>query len=76
MTQHAMHRHLSTSVAAMVALMAAHRATSGRDGAPTTFSQDQVARIGVSLSDDEPAAPAYATRSRTPKRTRRAGALI
>jgi hypothetical protein len=70
-----MHRHLSTSVSTMVALMAAHRAASGRNGAPTTFSQDEVARIDACLSDDEPAASACATRSRTPKRTRRARAL-
>jgi hypothetical protein len=70
-----MHRHLSTSVSTMVALMAAHRAASGRDGAPTTFNQDEVARIDAYLSDDEPAASPHATLSRTPKRTRRARAL-
>jgi hypothetical protein len=53
-----MHRHLSTSIATMVALMAARRATSGGDGTPTTFSQDQIARIDAYLSDDEPAVSA------------------
>jgi hypothetical protein len=70
-----MHRHLSTSVSTVVALMAAHRATSGREDAPTAFCQDEVARIDAYLRDDEPDASVYATRSRTPKPGRRVPAL-
>jgi hypothetical protein len=70
-----MHRHLSTSVSTIVALMAAHRAASGREGAPTAFCQDEVARIDAYLRDDEPAASVDVTRSRTRKRGRRAPAL-
>ncbi len=53
-----MHRHLSTSVSTIVALMAAHRATSGREGAPTAFCQDEVARIDAYLRDADTTAEA------------------
>ena len=70
-----MHRDLSTSVSTIVALMAAHRAASGREGAPTAFCQDDVDRIDAYLRDDGPAASVDATRNRTPKRGRRVPAL-
>jgi hypothetical protein len=70
-----MHRDLSTSVSTIVALMAAHRAASAREGAPTAFCQDEVDRIDAYLRDDGPAASVDATRNRTPKHRRRASAL-
>ena len=69
-----MHRHLSTSVSTIVALMAAHRAATGREGAPTAFCQYEIDRIDAYLHGDEPAVSADATRSRTPKRGPRAPA--
>lgn len=40
-----MERHLSTGVSTIVALMAAHRAASGREGPPAAYSQQESARI-------------------------------
>lgn len=48
-----MERHLSTGLATIVALMAAHRAASGRDGTRVTYSQEQVDRIGAYLHEKE-----------------------
>jgi hypothetical protein len=47
-----MERHLSTGVATIVALMAAHRAASGREGAPVAFCQEAIDRIAAYLSED------------------------
>jgi hypothetical protein len=56
----AMERHLSTGVSIIVALMAAHRAASGREAPPTAYNQEEVARIDAYLHEDKPAAPAAA----------------
>jgi hypothetical protein len=50
-----MERHLSTGIATIVALMAAHRLASGREGPPAAYSQKEVARIDAYLH--EKAAP-------------------
>jgi hypothetical protein len=50
-----MRRHLSTGVSTIVALMAAHRATSGRAGALSAYCQEEVARIDAYLRADEAA---------------------
>ncbi len=44
-----MERHFSVGVSTIVALMAAHRAASGRDEPPITFSQAAVSRIAAGL---------------------------
>jgi hypothetical protein len=49
-----MERHLSTSLATIVALMAAHRAAFGKEGAPVTYCQEKVNRIDAYLHDKEP----------------------
>jgi hypothetical protein len=49
-----MERHLSTGVATIVALMAAHRAASGREEPPVASCQDEIARIGAYLIEDQP----------------------
>lgn len=51
-----MERHLSTGVATIVALMAAHRAASSREEAPVPYGQEEIVRINAYLRGDEPAA--------------------
>lgn len=53
-----MERHLSTGVATIVALMAAHRAAGGGEGVPVAYCQEEVARIDAYLREDGPAAGA------------------
>jgi hypothetical protein len=53
-----MERHLSTGVATIVALMAAHR---GASGEPATYCQEAVARIDAYLHDNEPGPAPAAT---------------
>ena len=55
-----MERHLSTGVSTIVALMAAHRAASGREGPAAVYSHEEVARIDAYLHDGQaqPVAPA------------------
>jgi hypothetical protein len=50
-------RHLSTGVATIVALMAAHRVAPGRDGAPVACCQEEVDRIDAYLYDKTPKRP-------------------
>jgi hypothetical protein len=52
-----MERHLSTGVSTIVALMAAHRAASGREGPPAAYNQEAVARIDAYLQKNKPARP-------------------
>lgn len=46
-----MERFLSTGVATIVALMAAHRAAPGRDDQSTTCCQDEIIQIQTGLFD-------------------------
>jgi hypothetical protein len=57
-----MQRHLSTGVSTIVALMAAHRATSCREGAPAVYCQEEVARIDAYLREEESAEQVTAER--------------
>jgi hypothetical protein len=68
-----MERHHSVGVAAIVALMAAHRAASGGEGAAVAFCQEMIDWIDVYLHEDKPAVPATITTSPT-ARHRQAGA--
>jgi len=54
-----MERHHSTGVATIVALMAAHRAASGREGAAAAYGQEEVASIEKYLREEHPAAPPW-----------------
>ena len=47
-----MERHLSTGVATIVALMAAHRAASAHEEAPVIYCQEGFARISAYLYED------------------------
>lgn len=62
-----MERHLSTGVATIVALMAAHRDASGE---PATYCQEAVARIDTYLHDNEPGPAPAATLSHARRRGR------
>jgi hypothetical protein len=52
-----MERHFSTGISTIVAIMAAHRATSGREGAVVAFCQEEVDRIDAYLHETEPVWP-------------------
>jgi hypothetical protein len=65
-----MERHLSTGVATIVALMAAHRGASGAPGEPATYCQEAVARIDAYLHDHEPGPAAAVTSSHARRRGR------
>ena len=51
-----MQRHFSIGVTTIVALMAAHRAAAGREGAPVTYNQAEIGRISAYLHGDSPPA--------------------
>jgi hypothetical protein len=65
-----MERHLSAGVTTIVALMAAHRAAAGREGAPVSYCQEEVAQVDAYLHEDEPAVPAATASSLTARRRR------
>jgi hypothetical protein len=54
-----MERHLSTGVATIVALMAAHRAVSEQEGPSVAYCQEVVERIDAYLHADNYAAAGF-----------------
>jgi hypothetical protein len=53
-----MERHFSTGISTIVAIMAAHRATSGRERVAAAYCQDAVDQIDAYLHETEPSWPA------------------